>query len=198
MRLAKRVRLPRRVELEWKPKWEPEVRGWAYNYIAQNRWRVDGINDIEDLMQDAYVVFLKVADTYPRVIEPRHFMALYKTSLRNFLLDKARHFERCKNVVDINAVLDTAPNTEEYLITPDAFLGVTHNEGPLNAMLAKASPELAMLLQFLKDDCNLAALREAQRTEKYAPRMTLDQRLSKLLGIEAFPFRDTFKKLLSQ
>jgi DNA-directed RNA polymerase specialized sigma24 family protein len=185
-----RVRLPQRVR-PWTPSWEPEIKGWAYNHIAKNKWRLEYINDFEDLLQDAYLVFLKVCDTYPRVVEPAHFMALYKTSLRNFLHDKSREYTRKRDLIDEEFNEEVVGDTK-----PDIALGTTHNDGPFLAMIGAASPELKMLLSFIEDDNNLARLREPQRQQRGQPRMTLNQRLSSLLGIEYFPFKETLKQLV--
>lgn len=194
MSKRERVRLPRRVAV-WKPKWEPEVKGWAFKYIRDNKWRYETINDIDDLMQDAYLVFLKVADAYPRVVEAPHFMALYKTSLSNYLTDKAREYGRKLDLIAEEHVFDDpASPTKE-----DLSLNTAHNEGPFYALIASGPPELQMLLAFMQDEGNLAELQKPQRKRRGQayPRLNFDQRVSKLLGIENFPFKETFKQLLS-
>jgi len=186
-----RVRLTRRLVNVWKPKWEPEIKGWAFKYIQKNKWRYEHINDIDDLMQDAYLVFLKVADAYPRVVDAPHFMSLYKTSLRNMLTDKAREYERKLGLIDENTAFDP--------LEPESFrdLGSDMNEGPVFALLRNGPPELRMFLDLINDDEKLSELRKPQRTRRGEPRLNFDQRISKLLGIEYFPFRQQIKQLLA-
>ena len=190
--LAKhRVRLSNRVQI-WKPRWEPEIRGWSFNYIQKNKWRYEHTNDIEDLMQDAYLMFLRVSDSYPRVVDAPHFMALFKTSLRNMLADKAREYERKLHLIDEGVVFD--PLSQEELTTT----GLTFSEGPLAALINAGPPELKMFFKFIQDDGHLEELRKPQRASRGEPRMNFDQRLSKLLGIGTFPFRDTLRQMLTQ
>lgn len=185
----KRIQLNKRVVRPWRPSWENEIRGWTINYIAKNKWRYEAINDFEDLLQDAYLVFLKVAETYPRVVEAPHFMSLYKTSLTNAFTDKAREYGR--KVALIDEAVDTATCVETVSVEPDVV------SGPLLALLNNGPEELRLFMDFLGDDANLERLREPQREVKGQPRMTFDQRISKLLGVEHFPFRSTLKQLLA-
>lgn len=46
-----------------------------------------GIMEYEDLMQEAYVVFLKVQQKYPDVEKGAHFMCLFKTAWNNHFTD---------------------------------------------------------------------------------------------------------------
>lgn len=183
----KRVRLNARVEDLWEPKWDDEIRGWTRKFIRQNYWRTETINDVNDLMQDAYIVFMKVRDSYPCVVEAPLFMRLYQTALWRTFMDKGR---KLKN--DILA--------ERYLkqeLECDALSLRSYNEGPMMAMLADGPPELRMLMEFIKDDSNLEKLREPQRKRvNYEPRLNLDQKLSKLLGIPPFPFKRMVKAWL--
>lgn len=63
----------------WYPTW-PEVEGAAMNLGRRNLWRVRPLYDIEDLMGEAYIVFLRIVRKYPRVIDPPHFMSLFLSS----------------------------------------------------------------------------------------------------------------------
>lgn len=186
-----RVRLSKRHVRIWKPRWDPEIKGWSFNYIRKNKWRYEHTNDYEDLMQDAYLVFLKVCEAYPRVIDPPHFMSLYKTSLRNALSDKAREYERKLGLIDEGVSFDPLdPSSQKSA-------GEVYGEGPLLALLNSGPPELKLLVNLLKDDTSLEELRKPQRAAKGEPRLNFDQRVSKFLGIDSFPFRQTLKQLLS-
>lgn len=196
VRLRERVRLQRkRVQLNkrharpWKPVWESEIRGWTANYIRENKWRYEYINEIEDLMQDAYLVFLKVIDSYPRVVEAPHFMAIYKTSIRNAFTDKSREYRRKLELIDETA--DASYYAGEVFIEPIDMAS------PLRTLLHNGPEELKLFINFLSDDKNLEQLRAPQRETKGQPRLTFDQRISKLLGIEHFPFKRVLKQFLT-
>jgi DNA-directed RNA polymerase specialized sigma24 family protein len=74
------------------PRWEGEIEGWACKYIGKNLWRYRPDLEFDDLYQEAYLVFQRVADKYLHVSEPRHLMALFKMAVRRQFIDivKAR------------------------------------------------------------------------------------------------------------
>ena len=187
-RRKRRVRLTRRIVKVWTPSWSNEIKGWTLNYLKNHFWRCEHeLHDEDDIVQDAYCLFLKLADHYPRVVEPAHFMSLYKTSLRNLMHDKSRYRALKETVIDVDVPQEKTFNTVAYCRHNEAF--VIHD-------LLSADPEIKMLMEFVADEKNLELLREPQRTEKGAPRMTIDQRLAKLLGTGPFPFKKRFKELL--
>ncbi len=188
-----RVRLhnrkPKRVRVKdlWEPQWDSVVKGWTRKFILQNRWRTETINDIDDLMQDAYIVFMKVRDTYPMVVEAPLFMRLYQTALWRKFMDKGR---KLKNDILVARYMSQEISTH----MPEMK---SYNEGPLKVLLMDGPPEIKMLLDFLNNDDNLKLLCEPQRKRRgYTPRQNIDQRLSYLLGIPSFPFRDTLRRWL--
>src|SRR5690606_11351497 len=185
-----RVCLPKRVEI-WRPRWEPEIKFWSLAYIRKNKWRYEYTHDVDDLIQDAYVVFMKVAEAYPRCVQPGHFMALYKTSLRNMLWDKSREYERKLHLIDEHMEVDFAQTGD--CDTPDPL----SNLGEVAALIASGPPEIRMFMSFIQNDENLLKLREPQRSKRGEPRLNFDQRVAKMLGIEKYPFRDTIRQLLS-
>src|SRR5580765_6608957 len=83
-----------REHIVWTATWGREFEGYAANFYMANKWRCDHIHSLPDLMQDAYLIFLNVKLTYPKVIEPKNFMALYKRALANNMHDKALYKRR--------------------------------------------------------------------------------------------------------
>lgn len=191
MNAKNRVRLPKRIEV-WKPKWDPEIKGWTIKYVVKNKWRYEYVNDIEDLMQDAYLVYIKVCDSYPRVVDAPHFMALYKTSLRNMLHDKSREYGRKLSIIDEQLSPDDSECSDSICAGH-----TTTNYGTVGAILASGPPELRLFLQFIQNDKNLEELRKPQRTKRGEPRKNFDQRIASMLGIQCFPFKETMKQLLT-
>ena len=72
-----------RSTLKFEPEFDGPIAGWAVNYIKKNLWRFTPFLDFDDLYQEAYIKFQYVADKYPEVVEPKHFMSLFKISLIN-------------------------------------------------------------------------------------------------------------------
>lgn len=79
----------RRVRRLWTPRWESPFSTFAAKYAETNVWRTYPFMDLADLLQEAYVVFLETRERYPRAVEPKHFMALYKLLMRSRFSDIA-------------------------------------------------------------------------------------------------------------
>ncbi len=73
--------------------WDRRIFGYARKYLARHVWRVGREMDLDDLLQDAYILFLKLQERYPDVSD-RHFMALWKVSLRNWMHNLAKRRTR--------------------------------------------------------------------------------------------------------
>ncbi len=99
-----------RVRFKFLPQWEGAIQGYAINYIERNGWTVKGPGyDEHDLLQEAWVVFDKVEKAYPAVVDPPHFMALFKTALRNHFINLAK--KKMREPVPLT--LSTNPSDEE-------------------------------------------------------------------------------------
>lgn len=171
----------------WEPEWTPEIAIWTHNFIRKNQWRAQAWYDHEDLMQEAHIVFMRVRDKYPHVVEAPLFMKMYQTALWRHIMDSGRKLKK--------DILATRKAMEEVkLFMPHM---VDFNNGPLNIALAEGPPELRLLMEFMNNDSNLEKLRAPQRNRVSAkPRQNIDQRLSSLLGIPYFPFRESLRKWL--
>ncbi len=74
----------KRAKTPWTPTWK-EVEGAATNFARRNLWRCRPLYEMEDLMGEAYVVFLRLVKRYPRVVDPPHFMSLFLMSWSRIL-----------------------------------------------------------------------------------------------------------------
>lgn len=162
-----------RADLGWLPQWEGPVKGWARKFLYKNKWRCDPILDADDLLQDAYIVYLKVVDRYPEVREPAHFMSLYQTTLRNEVHTWARQMEDRRGVA-VNVEAD-AP---EYT-----------NWGHVAASLSKAPDELKRVLHIFENSQLLAELQYEPKRKRFSrknlvPRENLNAKLSRLAGLD--------------
>lgn len=177
------ARVRERVRLRWQPEWEGAIKGWTKKFIGENKWRHDHTEDHDDLLQDAYLIFLKISDHYPRIIEPRHFMALYKTAIRNKTHDKARLLRTRRKVVQ--EVVDDA--LTDYALR----IGEVTNAGYLNALLAEAPEELRLALALIESS--------PEKLREVTPiRENLNMKLRRLLGVDAhWDFSGLLKGILS-
>lgn len=156
-----------RVSAGWWPAWDSSVRGWAVNFIRKDGWRCDQVSDAEDLLQDAYLTFVRVAAAYPRVIEARHFMALFKTAMRNEMWDRARVKHKKRDII------------HDGMYDQEFFIGEDSNGGYLNALINTLPPELKLVLWALTDRKMLKGMAIRQS----GPRENMNMKLHRVLGI---------------
>ena len=70
------------------PTWKGPIEGYTVNYMQRHFWRVQYSMDWEDVMQECYCLFLKIEAEYEcEVTSAAWFMGLYKTALRNLVID---------------------------------------------------------------------------------------------------------------
>lgn len=75
--------------MPYEPAWTDEVLGYATNFLAKHAWRVQPYLELDDLLQEAYLIFLQLVDRYD-YRSPQHFMAMWKLALRNSMNDWSR------------------------------------------------------------------------------------------------------------
>lgn len=120
------------------PQFTGPIEGWAVNYSKFNLWRVAASMEWEDLMQEAYVVFLRCANKYPELDTPQHFMSLFQRAWINTFTDFAH---------DDSKLRMTAPSIfdadDDNLPEP---MGEVTNDGDLAIMIRQAPREVMMVL----------------------------------------------------
>lgn len=174
-----------RVRIIWLPQWEGPIHKWACSFIHRNNWRCDHIHDFDDLLQDAYLTYLKIVKRYPRVIEPAHFMALFKTAMIYQMHDKARYV-KAKNVRHAD-VLD-------FDLLCNKLIG-DENAGYLSITVNNAPVQLRHALSVFENTPE--ALRRAPRNTPKKYRENLNMKLSRILGMNPYDFVGKLKELLA-
>jgi hypothetical protein len=163
----------------WKPVWGPEFEGWAKTFVDKNLWRVDpSLESFDDMMQDIFEVFLRLQYKYPRVVEARHFMALFKTSVKNMVCDKSRYKKR-----KTEATVTLPKDASEYAET---LYGVSFNEGPLAVLLSELPVEIQKMIQCFDNEQLLEEMRKPIKLSrgKFSRRETLNERLCRIIGLD--------------
>lgn len=127
----------KRITPIWHPTWTEKIEQWTRFKIKENMWRFDVINDFDDVLQEARILFWKLEKIYPIVNEPSHFFTLYKTSLFRSFTDKSRI--KKKSIVDENIVAEEAAS--EFGIESNL-----QNYGYLSLLLAELPDELKTVL----------------------------------------------------
>lgn len=124
----------------FKPEFKGPIEGWVVNHVHKNFWRVERTTERADLMQDAYVVFLRLQARYTEVTEPKHFMALYKSAWSNHFTDLANADTEARVLTQLKT------RTSEGEEIDLELQGDTDNDGALSTMLRQAPREVTMVL----------------------------------------------------
>lgn len=122
----------------YKPKYNGPIQGWAVNYSAANAWKVSAIMELDDLLQESYMIFLKCKARYPVLEEAKHFMALYKRAFTNHVTDLAELASRSKDETD-----------HDISVIHMTHCGETDNDGRLATLLRQAPREVQMVLNLM-------------------------------------------------
>jgi len=160
-----------RAKLKFRPQFKGEIEGWAVNYISRNVWKLGLEHEFDDLLQDAYFYFLKCTDRYSTVVEPKHFMSLFKTCLRN-------HFYELANQRTRRAEVHT--EVEQQIELTDDI-----DELETRLLLDSAPTEITALLEALGINAGLEATKpQPHFRHANGTRETNNERLCRLVGVD--------------
>lgn len=176
-----------RERIVWHPTWGKEFEGWSAHFINENLWRCDQVLDFDDLLQEAFITFVKIADTYPRVIEPKNFMALFKRAMINKMHDRSA-YKRRKDCTEVKVSLDVS----EFFV---GRIGEVTNGGYLATLLNEVPEEMKLALMMLVNNNSEKPHRRKHRLEE---RENLSRQICRILGLplNCDPVAD-IKQLLS-
>lgn len=150
------------------------VEGYVVNFLTRNYWRVQGSMERDDVLQESYWVYLRVARKYPDV-EPKHLMALFKTAWGNHFTDLAvRASESAKE----ESVSDDSAGTTE-------LVGEVENTGFLRILVQQAPAEVKQVLSlFLHAPTEVYALFFDVNQREYNRYKNRNRTINRLLGFE--------------
>lgn len=131
-----------RERLVWKPTWDKTYQKWTEGFMRANAWRCDKVNTVDDLMQEAFLVFQYVSDSYPRVTDPAYFFSIYKRSIINKMHDWSCRKRRRKDIEPVALPADV----NEFFI---GRIGETANGGYLTSLIKEMPEELTIALDYL-------------------------------------------------
>lgn len=124
-------------------KFEGPIQGWTVNWLTENGWRFEPYHERGDMLQNAYIVFLKCSSRYPEV-EPRHFMALYQTAWKRYCINLAKKVSsdrRCQSASRLDR-----ESHETFEVEP---VGDLDNYGYVSLMLKQAPREVTLVLTLM-------------------------------------------------
>jgi len=174
----------RRERISWRPVWGQTHQKWSRGFLQNNKWRCDPIFTIDDLMQEAYLTFRYIADSYPRIVDEGQFMAYYKRAMINKMNDRSCRYSRRKGTVEAPALVDV------YEVFARR-MGETTNAGYLSALLDEMPEDLKLVLAVLAD----GKLDVKTRRRKLEYRASLSERASEYLKKLGFTREDPIGEL---
>lgn len=155
----------RQLPKRFTPIWEGPIEGYATNYLSKNGWRAQGYS-WEDLMQEAYLVFLECKERYSssgaeRIVDtPQWFMALFKRCLFTRMTDLSNTSTATKAISESDLSSDGDEFSFDNLPGP---IGVSYE---FLELIERAPREVAMVLSLLFEAPNevLEMAQEAWRS----------------------------------
>ena len=134
-----------RTKLNYNPEFTGPIEGYVTNFLKRNFWRVEATMEYEDVLQEAYIVFLRTSRKYS-VAEAKHFMSLYKTAWANAFVDLANHDSKLRTIPCLSSV--TLDDEDEAGSGYDT-MGDTDNAGGLLIALEQAPREVREVIRLL-------------------------------------------------
>lgn len=160
---------------------------WIFKTATKNFWRVAGGYELEDLIQDGYVVWVTCRNRYRHVMDKPHFMALFKTSYINHITDLAN--KRTK-LASIDCGM---PDVELSVL--NRMLGLEAEATTLATLLEHAPPLIKKAFALFCTESGRAKLAgEFERIN--GVRETTNQFLCRMLGAD--PARVNVPQMMKQ
>lgn len=143
-------------KIKFTPRWRGAIEGHAVNTVKSFFPKLCADHEFDDLMQEAYIVFMKCSERYKATVEmnPAWFMSLFRNSLRNKLINMSA---KCKQTVDVDAL-----EQNDLLLA----LGITDEVGYLACVFSELPVRIRRLthdMYFGDASGNKAAMRVLRR-----------------------------------
>lgn len=158
------------------PTWEGPIEAWAIGYALTNVWRVQPEHDVDDIMQEARILFLRCRELYwPNVQEPKHFMALFKMAFTNKIINLSnRRTRRGEVQIDYDSIEAKRRVADHALDEVDIY------------DLASANEPLERLIRQLVDSTmSPRPMRLGKGQPFRRKRETTNQFLARIAGVDA-------------
>lgn len=97
-------------KIKFVPRWPGPIEGHAVNQIRRMYPGLCAEHEFDDLLQEAYLVFMKCKAAYPNIDNAAWFMAVFRTSLQNRLFNMAA---RCGRTVSLEALEEAGQQFEQ-------------------------------------------------------------------------------------
>ena len=166
-----------RERLSFEPSFEGAVVGYAKNYLAKHVWRVQPLYELDDLLQEAFLLFVKLQDRYT-FKSNKHFMGMWKRCLHNWF---------------VNLALHRTTRREESLVedTPCSNVGKAND---WYQHVSEAPEPVKRLIDAVE-----SRKRRPRRSKRTGNRETTNKYLCRIAGVKStIPLRTMFEKWLGR
>lgn len=153
------------------PSVPPQIVAWVHKYAAKNQWKVDGLCDKDDLIQEGYYAIAYCLDRYGTSLNPPHLMRLVQITFNCAIIDIAKKRTRSSS--------ETFDDDWARLRGPDP-------SSEIDRLVSEAPDSVRKALLFLMNDYQ-GSMREDYPTQSDG-KETTSGRLSRLLGIDSDNF----------
>lgn len=146
------------------------VRGFIFNQARENLWRVASFYELDDLVQDGFMCWVRIVRRYPDVRTTKRRMPLFKTAFINHIHNLAR--TKSRRVELVNA----------------ASLEIGAFEAMCEQADASADPDIGFIITQLPQAILAVVLRMIDGTEPYrrhidGTRETSNERYCRIAGL---------------
>ena len=150
---------------------------WTYKIARKNMWRVCSWYDLDDLVQDGYLHFFRVARKYDNVRSPAHIMSLFKVTYTNHIHDLSK--KRTKELPEL-LVCDLINTDEDEAPFWESLLGVDHEFATTFTAIVRASLPVCELLRNIASQRGIKTLRSRCRVLGDGTRETINTKLCRI------------------
>lgn len=133
------------------PVYEGPIEGWVVNYLKKNFWRVKNAMEYEDLMGEAYLLFLELGKRYTDIDNPKWFMAMFQRCFMNRIADLSStdsDLRKNPTLSDLTPEEDSGDSSfMQFLV--DSVHGDLETDGMVEIMLDQAPDEIKQTIRLI-------------------------------------------------
>lgn len=161
------------------PQWKGPIEGYVVNFATRHLWKVQATMERADVLQEAYLVYMRCADKYPAMDTPQHFMSLFKTSWSRRFTDLANADTRRRAMM--HPLTSGRDNDGEEMQIQEP-VGDLDNAGVVATLIRQAPAEVKLVLQLLIS-CSQELLDMALGSSWQADGRDGSARINRLVGL---------------
>lgn len=171
--------------VQFKPKFEGEIAGYVANWVKNNHWKVSQqLPERADVEQEAYCVFLKIEQMYDTIDNPRWFMAMFKKSFNDRMVDCSRkQIRHREHFIESDSLSSNKDDDSGALSLTDMLVGDLGTDADVERLVEQADGEVREVLNtVLNMPSEVFSMVENAWTSRGKRKVMGNQMLCALLG----------------